>query len=212
MKRWICAGLALLGLLSLVPEAARATNVIYCLRGGSTGQVFEMQLFVRSGGMDIPVFLGGGGLPAAVSITAPVSGNTSGIRAAMVAAINDGAIPRNPALPAGSFSAALDFTDPNCPGWDTAFNVTWSSFERFYMQLGGATAGGTCNVGKDDGDPNTFGICQFNPEIVQAGGDDPPPPLQGGIPTLSEWATGLLVLLMATSMVWILRRRRDEVA
>lgn len=206
MKSIVRVALALLGLVLFVPGSSWAQDpMIYCIRGGSTGSAIGFQVFVRSGGANIRALRNSLGVYDTLQIVAPMSGNTTDIRQLMVDRINNA--PLNPALPAGSFTAALNFTDPYCPGWDTAFDISWSGPEGFWLRVFDGDMSFNCDVGKQDGDPNTFGLCEVNPEFVQGGGPNPPPPVVGAVPTLSEWALIVLATLMAGSMVWMLRRR-----
>ena len=181
-----------------IPLAAIADETdIYCLQGGSTSVPIPYTIYHRaSGAVGNTV----GFYPIIAVPATPVSGNTSGIRTAWITSIN------GTASSIGTITAAVDFTDPVCPGWDTAFSVTYTGTGTVFMSAGASgSIFPSCSIGYFGG-TTTSGICSVNPEIVQASGPAPPDQPFAQVPALGFWPlAGLIVLL--TMATWWSRRR-----
>jgi hypothetical protein len=154
----------MLALALLLPAAeanAQQYRKDYCLDGSSTGTTFTFQLRDRGNGNPIT---------QEFVLSAPPSGNTSGLRNAIINQFNSLAL-------AGGFTiqAAIYPTDLICPGIDTGMRVT-SNFD-YNLFLDG------CCV--------CAGPCAFNPVVTLVGegvGEAP-------IPTVSEWGLMTMSLL-----------------
>lgn len=168
-------GVALLAILAQSATIAQVTQE-YCIDGNSDAVGWSWRITAADDDALIAEDLMTG--------PAPVSGDTIGIRDAWIASINGAGV--------GGLTAVLSFTDPICPGWDTAMAITYA--EPFELSVGPA-------AGPPDGCNLNFAVCAFNPIAKLS-------TLQSSqIPTLSEWGLGAMMLVLGVASVMAIRRR-----
>lgn len=169
--------LAIALLVSAAEANAQQYRKYYCFDGSSTGTTFTFQLRDRGNGNPIT---------QEFFLSAPPSGNTSGLRDAIISQFNSLAL-------AGGFTiqAAIYPTDLICPGIDTGIRVT-SNFD-YNLYLNG------CCV--------CAGPCAFNPVatlVREEVGEAP-------IPTVSEWGLMTMSLLFLATGTLLYGRRQSVI-